>query len=114
MKRLKTSFPYLGISLVWVLTILIVNPLGDFPLNDDWSYAKSVKTLFDTGQLKLYNWGEMTLVAHVYFGFFFTKVFGFSFTVLRFSTSLSGLLSIWGDLCHFFFCTTFETHCLSD
>ncbi|MHA7057580.1 glycosyltransferase family 39 protein [Aquimarina sp. M1] len=86
---------------LWMLLILIINPIGDFPLNDDWCYAKSVKTLLEEGYLKLYNWGEMTLVGHVYWGYFFTKIFGFSFTVLRWSTLIMGFATILGiyELC---------------
>lgn len=84
------------LSLLWLFIIIIVNPVGDFPLNDDWCYAKSVKTLMEDGYLKLYNWGEMTLVAHVYWGYFFTSFFSFSFTVLRWSTLLLGGASIIG------------------
>ncbi|MFT5251162.1 MAG: hypothetical protein ACI87N_000134 [Flavobacteriales bacterium] len=83
----------IGLLLFWVLLILIINPIGDFPLNDDWCYGKSVKTLYEEGYLKLYNWGEMTLVGHVFYGYLFTKVFGFSFTVLRCSTLLLAVLS---------------------
>ncbi len=91
----------LGLLLLWLVIIIIINPMGDFPLNDDWCYGKSVKTLLDEGYLKIYNWGEMTLVGHVYWGYFFTKVFGFSFTILRFSTLVMGFATILGiyELC---------------
>lgn len=91
----------LVILIIWLLLILIINPIGDFPLNDDWCYGKSVKTLTEEGYLKLYNWGEMTLVGHVYWGYFFTKIFGFSFTVLRWSTLVMGFFTLIGiyELC---------------
>jgi hypothetical protein len=96
MQFLKKYQEYFGLLLLWLLLILIINPIGDFPLNDDWCYGKSVKTMYENGYLKLYNWGEMTLVAHVYWGYFFTEVFGFSFTVLRWSTLLMGFATIIG------------------
>jgi len=101
MKFLQKYQDQLGLLLLWIVIILIINPMGDFPLNDDWCYGKSVKTLLDEGYLKIYNWGEMTLVGHVYWGYFFTKVFGFSFTVLRFSTLVMGFGTILGiyELC---------------
>jgi len=86
----------IALLFVWLIVILLVNPMGDFPLNDDWSYAKSVETLMNDGSLKLYNWGEMTLVGHVYWGYLFTKIFGFSFSVLRWSTLVLGAGSILG------------------
>ncbi|WP_296381212.1 glycosyltransferase family 39 protein, partial [Winogradskyella sp.] len=95
-KLFKLYKDQLGLLLLWLLLILIINPVGDFPLNDDWCYGKSVKTLYEEGYLKLYNWGEMTLVGHVYWGFLFTKIFGFSFTVLRWSTLVMGFATILG------------------
>tara|TARA_R110002049_G_scaffold309292_2_gene520356 strand:+ start:16299 stop:17912 length:1614 start_codon:yes stop_codon:yes gene_type:complete len=96
MKFLQKNQDQLGLLLLWIVIVLIVNPIGDFPLNDDWCYGKSVKTLMEDGYLKIYNWGEMTLVAHVYFGYLFTELFGFSFTVLRWSTLVLGAVSILG------------------
>ncbi|WP_452226612.1 glycosyltransferase family 39 protein [Lacinutrix cladophorae] len=93
LKKYQDQF---GLLLLWLIIILVINPIGDFPLNDDWCYAKSVKTLYEDGYLKLYNWGEMTLVSHVYWGYFFTKIFGFSFTILRFSTLVMGFATILG------------------
>ncbi len=101
MSFVKKYQDHLGLLILWLLIILIINPIGDFPLNDDWCYGKTVKTLCDEGYLKLYNWGEMTLVGHVYWGYFFTKIFGFSFTVLRWSTLVMGLATLIGiyELC---------------
>jgi hypothetical protein len=96
MKSLKKYQDYFGLLLLWLLLILIINPIGDFPLNDDWCYGKSVQTLYEDGYLKLYNWGEMTLVGQVYWGYFFTEIFGFSFTVLRWSTLVLGFATIIG------------------
>jgi len=93
---LRKYINIIGILLLWILLIIIINPTGDFPLNDDWCYGKSVKTLLEENYLKLYNWGEMTLVAHVYWGYLFTKVFGFSFTVLRYSTLIMAGASLVG------------------
>lgn len=92
-KTYKNEYLLLGL---WLIVILIVNPIGDFPLNDDWCYGKSVKTLYTENYLKLYNWGEMTLVGHVYWGYFFTLIFGFSFTVLRWSVLCLGYIAIIG------------------
>lgn len=93
---LKKYQDYIGLLLLWLLLIIIINPIGDFPLNDDWCYGKSVKTLYEDGYLKLYNWGEMTLVGQVYWGYFFAEIFGFSFTVLRWSTLVLGFATIIG------------------
>ena len=69
----------------WVLIIFIVNPLGNFPINDDWAYAKNVYHLAVNGVLKFSDWPAMTLIAQTLWGTLFCKIFGFSFTTLRFS-----------------------------
>ena len=38
---------------IWILMAVVVNPLGDFPLNDDWAYGWSVKVLVETGDFRL-------------------------------------------------------------
>ena len=69
--------------LLWFVVIALINPVGDFPLNDDWCYAKSVKNYIETGELILYNWGEMTLVGQVFYGIwlFFYRIKNFNITV---------------------------------
>ncbi len=79
---------------VFILSEIIVNPLGNFPLNDDWSYFKSVNILQNEGKYNIVDWGAMTLFTHLIWGFLFTKIFGFSFVVLRFSTIVSSLIGI--------------------
>mgnify|MGYP006291516737 CR=1 FL=1 len=73
---------------------LIVNPLGDFPLNDDWAYAQNVFQLAEKGTFYLSDWPAMTLIVHTLLGYLFAKVFGFSFIVLRLSVWLLGLVAL--------------------
>lgn len=90
-----------GLTIIWLLCILVVNPVGDFPLNDDWSYALNVKSMTLENKLIFHDWGAMTLFVHMIWGTIFCKIFGFSFTVLRASTLILG----WGALmaCFHFF-----------
>lgn len=71
--------------IIFLIVEVIINPIGEFCLNDDWVYAASVKTLLSKGVFEIGSWPAMTLYAHVLWGFVFVKLFGFSFTVLRFS-----------------------------
>lgn len=82
------------LALVWLAMIILVNPLGDFPLNDDWAYAQSVKDFLDTGNFVLPGWAVANLLPQVFFGVLFCLPFGFSFTALRFSTLTMGLLGV--------------------
>ena len=84
----------LYISIFWLICIFIVNPIGDFPLNDDWSYGRNAKALALDNEIYFDEWGAMTLIVHTIWGALFCKVFGFSFTVLRFSTLVMGWLGL--------------------
>ncbi|MEM6966481.1 MAG: glycosyltransferase family 39 protein [Bacteroidota bacterium] len=89
----KTNYPFY-LSTVWLLCIAIINPIGDFPLNDDWSYALNAKTLAVDNEIYFDDWGAMTLFAHTLWGALFCKIFGYSHTVLRLSTLVLG----WGGM----------------
>lgn len=80
--------------LLLVMAELLVNPIGDFPLNDDWAFGKSVRIWMEEGRFTIGNWGYMTLATHLLWGILFTKVFGFSFTILRLSTLVSSLIGV--------------------
>lgn len=85
---------------LWILIALfvgaecMVNPLRDFPLNDDWSYAKSVLIYQFDDKLTIGDWPAMTLFTHILWGSLFTGSLGFSFWALRFSTLVSSLIGL--------------------
>jgi Dolichyl-phosphate-mannose-protein mannosyltransferase len=81
----------LGLTGLWLALILVVDPRGDFPLLDDWSYARSVKVLVEQGKLYYDGWNSMTLFLQVLYGALFCLPFGFSFEALRISTLVAGL-----------------------
>ena len=86
--------PYALLSIFWLLACALANPFGDFPLNDDWAYGRNVYYLVEEGRLAFSEWPAMTLVAQVLWGAAWCKLFGFSFTVLRFSTLVLGLAGL--------------------
>ncbi len=88
-----------ALSVAWILAVLLVNPSGDFPLNDDFSYGKTVQNLVVHGRLHFDEWLAQTLLAQVLWGAGFCKIFGFSFTVLRISTLTAGLAGVFA--CYF-------------
>jgi 4-amino-4-deoxy-L-arabinose transferase-like glycosyltransferase len=92
--RIK-ELPPLGILLgSWIVAVLLVNPAGDFPLNDDFSFGRSVFNLVPGGQLRLDDWLSMPLLSQLFWGAGFCQVFGFSFTVLRISTLILGFAAV--------------------
>jgi hypothetical protein len=79
---------------LYIFAEVLVNPLGDFPLNDDWSYTKSAIIFCASGRVEVGTWAAMSLVTHLIWGCAFGKVFGMTFAVLRFSTLVSSLTGI--------------------
>lgn len=82
------------ICILWIFIVILVNPLGNFPLNDDWAYGWAVKTLVETGKFQLSDWTATNLISQVLWGTLFCLPFGFSFTALRLSTLTLGLIGV--------------------
>ena len=82
------------ITFIWAIAVVLVNPIGDFPLNDDWAYAQSVKSLLETGNFQLPGWAVANLLPQALWGALFCLPFGFSFTALRLSTLVLGWLGV--------------------
>jgi hypothetical protein len=88
---------FLLLLIIFLLTEIIIDPFGNFSLNDDWEYAQTVKLFHEQGIWNTGNWGRASLFMHVLFGDLFISVFGNSLTVLRFSTlflSLTGIVFV--------------------
>ena len=92
--RLRGSL-ILPLAALMLITVALVPPRGDFPLNDDWIYAKTVEATLESGTYAPNPYSDPTLIAQVYWGALFCSVFGYSFTVLRASTLVLCLLGAW-------------------
>jgi hypothetical protein len=92
--RNAVALDLLIIVALWCVAAFFVNPLGNFPLNDDWSYGTAVKRLLEGDGFRPTGWTAMTLVSQVIWGALFCIPWGFSFTALRFSTLTLALLGI--------------------
>lgn len=92
----------LALLALGVFILLVVSPVGNFPLDDDWWYARPVQRLVSTGTLQLIPGTGPSLVAQVAWGAVFVQVFGFSHTVLRASTLVLAMLGVlaFHDLAH--------------
>ncbi len=87
-------FDLVVLILAWIVLSLLVGIHGEFPINDDWLYAKSVLILRETGTIRLMNIISMTLLSNVIWGSLFTTILGFSFVSLRISTLFISLATI--------------------
>lgn len=87
--------------LFFLLAAVVVNPIGDFPLNDDFQYAHAVQELWRTGHFSLAHKISPNTFLQVYWGYLFSMVHGsVDYTVLRFSTLCTGFIAI-----HYIFST---------
>jgi hypothetical protein len=82
------------LTVLWVGAAILVDPRGNFPLNDDFSYGKTVMVLLKEGIYQPTRWPGMPLISHVLWGALFCAFFGFSFTTLRISMLIMGLIGI--------------------
>lgn len=91
-----TGIDLLLLTVFWIISLIVVNPSGNFPLNDDWSFALTVKNLIENGNYHPTGWASMPLITNVLWGYLFTIPTGFSYDALRLSTLTMSLLGIWG------------------
>jgi hypothetical protein len=82
------------LGLIWICMVALTNPVGDFPLNDDWAYDYSVRRLLERGQLRFSDWTATNLLGQVLWGALFCLPVGFSFTALRLSTAVLGFVGV--------------------
>jgi hypothetical protein len=89
-----TAFHVASLGALWLVMVVLVDPRGNFPLDDDWSYGRSVQALVEDHHFYLTGFTAMPLVAQVIWGALFSLPAGFSFTALRLSTLVLGLAGI--------------------
>jgi hypothetical protein len=104
---MRIKYNYLWILVAWLITVLAIGPWGEFCINDDWAYAKGVENL-NNGTWEYSNWQGMPFFAQQVWGLLWVKVFGFSFTVLRFSGIFMGALGLYFLIKSLRLLTTFE------
>ena len=85
------------IGAFYIVALLAIGIGGDFPLNDDWSYAEGVRHLLLGEGLVMPNVCAAGIV-HVALGFLTTKLIGYSYTSLRI---YSFLITIFGAVAMF-------------
>lgn len=97
MKRIDFSYKpsdLIALSAIWIGLSCFSTTLGDFPLNDDWSFGLAVKNLITTRMFQPTGWTAMSLVTNVLWGAIFCLPDGFSFGALRLSTLALGLVGV--------------------
>lgn len=84
--------PFLGFFLIYIICVIIISPTGEFPLCDDWAFYKGVKIFLETNKIVLIQ--AMSLVSQIFWGVLVSKLFGFSFSVLRISVLVLSFIGV--------------------
>ncbi|MDZ4857587.1 MAG: glycosyltransferase family 39 protein [Candidatus Hydrogenedentes bacterium] len=83
------------LAVPFVALMLLVPPRGDFPLNDDWVYAKMVQALAEDGHIGFSPLSNAFAITQTLYAAPLVKLFGFSFTLLRLTT----IFMAWVTVC---------------
>src|SRR5215469_9635400 len=88
MARMRVADKRLGAAVcafIVHLCDLVIWPVVELGVNDEWSYVKTVQILAQTGHIVYNGWATAMLGWQLYLGALFVKLFGFSFTAVRLS-----------------------------
>ena len=88
----KYRIPALLCAFAVLLCELISRPYTTMGVGDDGPYIRMAQTLATTGHVVYNAWASPMLTAQLYLGAAFIKLFGFSFTAVRFSTVVVAML----------------------
>jgi hypothetical protein len=83
------------IALLWAIMAALINPVGNFPINDDWTYGLAVAHILKEGSFALPSGSTANVLVHAYWGALFCLPFGFDYTALRISTLVFALFGLW-------------------
>lgn len=78
--------PWLIAAFLVVAVAALTGPWGDYPVNDDWQYARAAQRLATRGEVVIDTNIAPSLVGALFFAWPFIKVFGFSHVLLRLLT----------------------------
>jgi 4-amino-4-deoxy-L-arabinose transferase-like glycosyltransferase len=85
-RRVPARRALLILVAAFAAAVLIVDPRGNFPLDDDWGVGFTTFTLLQTGQVRFTPFASATAYLQFVWGALWASVFGETFTVLRAST----------------------------
>jgi hypothetical protein len=80
-------------ALALAFCALIIHPVAEIGIIDDWSYIKSAEVFAQTGHIVYNGWSNPMVGWQLLAGALFIKVLGFSFTAVRMSALFIGMLT---------------------
>lgn len=105
---LRLDHGAMGLLFLWAAIVCFVDPRGEFPINDDWSFRRALERLLNEGRLGTTGWGPdearsggPSLITHLLWASLFVHSFGFSWWALRAAVLVAavlGTLAIYASL----------------
>ena len=90
----RTGWYTLLLILIWVIAVVLVNPVGDFPLNDDWRYALPLQSLITDGTYKMsFPYAPNLFLQNLEAYWLFGHIEELNFTYLRYFTLSAGIIT---------------------
>ena len=89
--RVKNYAPAMVCASTLLVCYFVTQPYAEIGYADDWSYIKTAQLLAQSGHVVYNGWGSPMLGWQLYLGALFIKLFGFSFTVVRFCTVIEAM-----------------------
>jgi hypothetical protein len=87
--------PWLLATVLLGVSVILIAPWGDYPVNDDWQYARVARNLASTGRLRVDVDIAPTLVGQVLMVWPLIRWLGFSHVLLRVATLGMSVVVIW-------------------
>jgi len=91
---MKDKYIYLILFSLFILATVLVNPMGNFPLNDDWTHTWAIANYLKTNNFIYPAWLSSHMHLPIIYGLVLSKIFGFSFTLLRFTNIFFSFLTL--------------------
>lgn len=80
-----------GLGALWLISLTFIGVGGEFPLDDDWVYAETVRASTAAGRLAYHDLHATLMLPQLALGWLASAVFGFSFVTLRATTLATGI-----------------------
>ena len=70
---------WLIVVLLYLMVEIYIQPIGEFPLNDDWAYTNAIHSFIYQGNIYFYNIIAIPFLTQYFIGIGVAKLFGFSY-----------------------------------
>lgn len=85
-RAIRDRHAYIVLGFLFLVQIIVISPLGEFALNDDWVHTVTIYNFLKFGVLSYPDWISPNSHILMAYGAVLGTVFGFSFSLFRIST----------------------------